>query len=817
MVIKLNRLATLRAALLSGAAIVAPLMVAAPAAAQVSGQAGANESSTLTEVVVTARKRAESIMATPVIMQALTSEQIQDRRINNAEQLSQVTPGLTILQVGGTAGANVNIRGLNNGLNTGLDTSLQLVIDGASSSSSSLYSVAFMDVGQIEVLKGPQSLFYGKGASGGILSIRSAGPTPTWEAKVRSSYEFNADEFVTDAYVSGPITEDLGIRLAVNYNTLKGYYKNPNPSNPNSRSPDGDTISGRLTLKYNPGGGPLVATLKYTQLHESNNFGNLSSRSQIVCTGARPQIASTFRDNCKLDDISMGVPNAPPFNPALRTNPFNAAGFLTGSGLALMGPGGDHSATDTSFLVGNIDYELTPGLTLSSVSSASRFATTTRATGFFGGIQNFRIASRVYVREYSQEFRITSDFKDSPVNFMAGAYFNRMTFENTAGFEIPQLPVAGVGTLGLFTENDANFKDRTSAFFGQVLLTPVDHFELALGLRHTHARRFLTSLFARNNYPAFFNPGPAGEGLQFWPDSATDYSENNTTPEATLTYRPNSDFTAFVSYKRGYKGPGFRTGGGVTSFDPRNAGVGAVAPVKGEKVKGFEGGVKLMALDRTLSLTASAYDYKYTDLQVTFIQPSGVNGALTGVLANGANARVSGVEVGVDYLPPVIEGLKLSAFVNYNDSHFTQWRNAPCYIGQTVASGCVAGAQNLAGRQLEKAPFWTGNVGLDYTRAVGDGYRVSFSANAKISGAYMSYVSYNPNGHQSAYVVGDLAAHFGPDSERWDAAVIVRNITDKHYITNGVDLGAQTPGLVGDLIATTNRGRQIAVQAAVKF
>jgi outer membrane receptor protein involved in Fe transport len=88
------------------------MVTAAPAVAQVSGHASPSEASTLGEVVVTARKREESIMATPVIMQALTSALVQDRRITNTEQLSQVTPGLTILTVGGTAGTFPPVAGV---------------------------------------------------------------------------------------------------------------------------------------------------------------------------------------------------------------------------------------------------------------------------------------------------------------------------------------------------------------------------------------------------------------------------------------------------------------------------------------------------------------------------------------------------------------------------------------------------------------------------------------------------------------------------------------------------------------------------------
>jgi len=800
-----------RAAVLCGVAsgaLLMPTMGFAQSAEGASGDSG--KSATIEEVIVTARKRAESIMATPVIMQAITAQEVQDKRITDTAQLAQVTPNLNIHYTGGIVGANVNFRGLNNGFASTIEQSMQLVIDGASTSSGQFYMTGFFDVGQIEVLKGPQSLFYGKGASAGIISVRSAGPTPQWETKLTAGYEFNADEFVTDGYVSGPITPDLGIRVAATYGTMKGYFVNPNPANPHHRVPDEDRWGGRVVLKYNPGGGPLTAEINYSQFYVKGHSNN-QYLSQKLCTGPRPQNPALIYDNCKLDKYLQGNLLVPPFNPALLTNAFSP-GFATGSGLVLA-KNGDGMESQTNLAVGSIDYEIKPGLTFSSLTSVSRFTTDYRAADYFGALP-YRISAWQRNKEFSQEARLTSDFHDSWINFMAGAYYNSGTSASRAGFELPALPTPGVGLIGLVTDNDQVIKSRTKAVFGQLLLTPVKHFELALGVRRTHARKYITSLFVRNNYPVFFVPGPTGENINLIPEAARNYSENNTSPEVTVTYRPSTDLTAFVSYKRGYKGPGFNVSCNPSCAPAFNA-LPPVEPVFGEKAEGFEAGVKAALLDRRLQLVASAYGYNYKNLQVSYVvlQPSG---ALAVRLANGADAKVQGVELGADY--EVFDGFKVSAFGNYNDSHYTSFNAAPCYGGQTAAQGCVNGAaQDLKGRTLEGASKWSGVLGFDYARMLGGDREIRLSTTARYSSRYFAETDRNPNSIQKGYAIVDAALHYGPENGGWDMALIGRNLTDKHYITVSSGSGTVTPGLVEDVFGYTNRGRQIMVQASAKF
>ena len=112
-----------------------------------------------------------------------------------------------------------------------------------------------MDVAQIEVLKGPQALFFGKNSPGGIISVRSADPTASFQGALTAGYEFEADEIRTEGYVSAPITDTLGVRLAGYYDDMEGYVTNVAPTGGanvlvpfDRRAPNGEEYAVRGTL-----------------------------------------------------------------------------------------------------------------------------------------------------------------------------------------------------------------------------------------------------------------------------------------------------------------------------------------------------------------------------------------------------------------------------------------------------------------------------------------------------------------------------------------------------------------------------------------
>jgi outer membrane receptor protein involved in Fe transport len=328
-------------------------------------------------------------------------------------------------------------------------------------------------------------------------------------------------------------------------------------------------------------------------------------------------------------------------------------------------------------------------------------------------------------------------------------------------------------------------------------------------------KKWATSLFNRDNLPDLAIAGDAaGDGEQL-SDVSHDqryFDEENTSPEFTLTYRPSDEWTAFVSYKEGYKGPGFNINTTATAYNDA-----VVNPFGGETVDGFEGGIKALLLDRRFALTAAAYTYDYSDLQVAFVN----NVTQTVDIRNGADARVRGVELGATWEPAAISGLTLNGFVNYNDSKYTSFPAAPCYGGQTEAEGCLTLAsggtgQNLNGRTLANAPEWVAQLGAEYERPIGSSLQLGLTFNTNYSSDYLYIPELHPGGKQDAYATYDASVRIGAANDLWDVALIGRNLSNEAVVSCGQDGGTVIPGVPSDPIAFVLRSRQILLQLTVR-
>ena len=251
---------------------------------------------------------------------------------------------------------------------------------------------------------------------------------------------------------------------------------------------------------------------------------------------------------------------------------------------------------------------------------------------------------------------------------------------------------------GLFTDDNFKYDSKTYSAFGQAVLTPVEHFELDAGLRYTSvskaSRHFPPAPTCRRQSPDSSCRASAMIPAMFrltairsrsFPTARRTIMSMTYRLEFTLSYRPTDDFTAFVSYKQGYKGPAFYVGTESFGYHP-----GDLVAFHGEKVKGVEGGIKTRQFDDHLNISMAAYDYKYRNLQVASV--STVNDV---VHVNSADAKIYGVELKADYQVPAISGLTLKSEVDYNHGNYTRFPTAACYGNETVAEGCVGGVQNL--------------------------------------------------------------------------------------------------------------------------
>ena len=745
------------------------------------------------EIIVTARRRQESIMKTPVTMSVLTARQIEDLRLTSVRDLSQVMPGFNVTDGFGGVGAIVFLRGVGNGDSAQfIDQSVQLNVDGATLSQGLFYRMGLFDVAQVEVLKGPQGLFYGKSSSAGIIAVHTADPTDTWQTKATVGYEFKADEIALDGYVSGPLTDKLGLRIAGYFGTMKGWMKNGNPNDHRDRLPIQDEYGGRLTLKYDDPDTGLRANLKIFASHVDSNWW-AADRAQNSCAlGDRPTRAEYVPfDNCVLDDVNQGGLLGLPYIPGDYS--IGSPLFATGSPDPVFRDGVPYTFVNAWGATLNLDYDITKALSLSSVTAmtATRSGevgiTAPSSPGFFVGLSN-----KNQQRVFSQELRLTSDYEDSWINFMVGGVYTKSSQRQDGILLLP--------TFTLYNGQKIKLQARSWSGFAQVLLTPIDKWELSAGVRHTYDKKYFKSIIISGNYV------PTSDAVQNLPRTSTYYDESNTSPEVTLTYRPTDDLTAFASYKHGYKGPGFNLSTTSTVLTPDSG----INPFGGEKVRGGEIGIKASLLDRSLTLTATAYHYKYIDQQVSFVD----NTTLVAVIQNGDNMKLDGIELGLTYRVPNIEGLTLNAFVNYNRAEFTHFPRAPCYGNQPV--GCVNGAQDLKGRTPFRAPRWVAQWGANYRTDVSEDYQIEFSTNWNHTSSYYVAPELGPTSFQDAHLNIDASVRFGKIDGSWEIAVLGRNLSNAHYTMGGLDVGAVSPGVIGDSYFYVVRPRQVMLQLTVR-
>ncbi|WP_205452211.1 TonB-dependent receptor [Sphingobium estronivorans] len=788
-------------------------MASSSAAGQTTKAAAPSAQNDTGEIVVTARQRNESLISAPVAVSAISGEQLMKQGTTDTRELTKVAPSLTIDRAPNGNGGSLSLRGIGTSFgNPGFDQAVSVNIDGIQTGRARIMMLGMLDLAQVEVMKGPQALFFGKNSPAGVVSLSSASPTSKFEGYARAGYEVVADEAIVEGSVSGPLSDAFGARLAVRYRNMDGWLRNtagqltsspfagPNnlPQAPASRRPGEEEFVGRVTLAYNPVGSPFSATLKLAgakysddgpaaglQLYDCGAF-----TTPVLIYGGNPAVAVDPFGDCKFDrKYSNGaLPNGYADNwPIARQNPYTSLKMFLGS-------------LQASYDAGNIKITSVTGLYKSKDEHFDNYD----GTVYMG----YDASEREDFTSFSQELRLLSTF-DFPVNFMIGAYYQntKLDFFNTA--LIALVPVDPATGKYHTWEKPALQKGDTYSAFGQLIWNIMPQLEFAGGVRYTREVKD-SSMSNTYAHPPLSGTLLAPEGKLF-----TDrFTDGNYSPEATLTWRPTSDLTAFVAYKTGYKSGGYSVGtnlvpGTITSESLR---------FKSEKINGFEGGIKARLFDRRLTITSSIYSYKYSNLQVTSYD-SAFN---TYRINNAASARIKGAEVEFSARPN--DWLTLNGAIAYNHARYTDYI-AACWGGQTAALGCNVPngngtfSQDLSGAPLSRAPEWTGNAGFDISIPMSSRWKAGMSGSTRYSSKYFVIDNGNPAGIQPSFGLFDASVRVGSNDDRWEFAVIGRNLTDKVYAAYIAEKPGSpvTPGTTIQLRGIPNRGRQVLFQATTRF
>ena len=791
---------------------------AGPAAAQTADTKPPRDKR-IEEVVTTARQRTETLQSIPVAATGFNRESLEMYNLNDLEKVASETPNLIVGRGVSGSGPTLHLRGIGtNGGSAGFDPAVGIVVDGVSYARGRWVQQGYFDVDRVEVLKGPQALYFGKNNSAGLISLTTADPGSEFEGYGRVGYEIEARELVTEAVSSIPVTDTFGIRIAFRYSQLKGFIHNQAepiigqdplgfvvPGALNKRLPNEQEYLGRVTLKFTPNDN-FEAKLKVSAARNTD-ASRYSTLQQKICYGPNGQPQPIFGVNDPFDDCKQN------FTQSLADLPDE---LMSGEPDAFKKNGGEQWSEFESFSAAfQADYTL-EDVTLTSISAYTWY------DNQYMGNSEFSAEGQVGVYEnerhgaFSQEIRAVTTF-DGPLNFLFGAYYQNVdfSFRNSARiFAAPRDPVTG---RYWSYDKISRTQGKTWSAFGEATWNITDAVELTGGARWT--RETKDSDLQSTYVHSLLRGSLTDRSLQ------NTFKDSNVSPQATLTWRPTGELTFFGAYRQGFKSGGFDNSFLLTNASAEREDL----TFKSETSRGFEVGAKTSLLDDTLQINATAYRYTFRNLQVQELDTETTQFKIR----NAGAARTTGIETEFTWI--ATDALTLRGAAAYNDGHYVDFL-VGCYSGQSIEAGCNQvknpangrfTSQDRSGQKLLKAPEWTFRAGFSYDLPVNDDWNLVLTGDAAYSDDYLLDEKASPGAVQKSFVLLDASVRLRDAQDHWEFAVIGRNLSNEAVAFTGLGrpltggssgLPQGTPGQTfSDVTVGVQRGREVMFQLTYRF
>ncbi len=567
-------------------AIAATAGIGAPAMAQDERRSTVDDGS-VEEVIVTAQRREESQLETPISVVALSTEQLQNKSIFDLSDLPRAVPNL---QVGphpsSSNTARVFIRGIGNSDDQFTqDPSVAVYLDGVYVARTQGMVNELAEIERIEVLRGPQGTLYGRNATGGAINYITRAPEL---GAFRARQEFtggNYDQFRSRTTVNVPIGDTLAAQFGYLYARKDGFIRNPGTGS--KRYGDQRRQAFRAALRWQPSEN-LDISYAYDRSDTDDTPSYLAVVPLYPAEGVRPKVGDT------------GVTGLQPNDSTSQGHSLNAV------------------------------WDVAPNVQLKSITAYRKLSSAFKQmyfTGVLGPGPLLTQASDQHQDQFSQELQAIGSAADNSLEYVLGAYYFS---EDGRSLDLQS---------SLFSPNTenrtVNIGNTAYALYGQATYRP----KFAPGLYTTGGLRWskdervarLDRILTPRSGGAP-TPQPSGMG---------DKSFSNASPTVIIGYSPDDDLNVYAKYAKGYKSGGYNIRASTTANFA--AGFGP------EAVDSYEVGVKAALLDRRVRFNAAAFQYDYKDIQVNVIT-SPTNPSITDTF-NAGSARIKGIEADVTARP----------------------------------------------------------------------------------------------------------------------------------------------------------------------
>lgn len=745
---------TLKFHIMIGAASTLVLSIAAPAIAQ-EADTESERSRVLQTIEVTAERRTASQQDVPVTVTSIGEDMLSEGDYRNTEDLSQQVPGLQIKSSFSASNPTIFIRGVGiNDFNPANSGAIGVMVDDMFYNSTTGQLFQLFDLDRIEVLKGPQGTLYGRNTTGGVLSIHTKKPDFEQGGYVSATYgRFNQLDF--EGAVTLPVNDKLAFRLSGVSNTRDGTREIAFPDGTKADKNTVDFQAARIQMLYEP---TIDLSILGKVEYGKSNATSRSYESQGLINYSTGAFGLTDYDGvCGGRGAAIC---ADAFGYTDDQDPYSGAENLK------------HTPEEVSAFTANLQVEWDLGDW--NLTSVTGYLDTSREAILEVDASPFRLIEE-YIddgsEQFSQELRLASDW-DGPLNLIMGAFYLQDELTGQDSFELladasptPGVPYFDAVNYILRTDRFYTQKTDTFAVFAQSDYELTDRLTATLGARFTWEERKLDHVAYAGPVDAAALDGdmPVYAMLLDTSDFGTDsLTFEEPTFRGALSYDVSDDVMVFGSISRGFKSGGFNTG---ATSDPIEASI-----VEPEKLTAYEVGIKSEWFDRTLRANAAAFYYDYTDLQVFGLAPGAVP---TQTLFNADEAEIKGFEFDITSAP--VTGLQLTFAGTYLDTEYSKFVTP---IGQDFSGNTMVASPEwslVARGRYETGPIW-GDLGL------------VASADASYTGDQYFDTQNTKRLGQDAYWIANARVAIVPESQRWELATFVKNLTDEEYVVDAFDV-----------------------------
>ncbi|TAK53036.1 MAG: TonB-dependent receptor [Gammaproteobacteria bacterium] len=708
------------------------------------------------EIVVTARRREETLLDVPVAVTSISGDALIDAGAQDLTAITQTTPNVTLENSRAT---NSTLTAFIRGVGqqdpvAGFEQGVGIYLDDVYLNRPQGAVLDVYDLERVEVLRGPQGTLYGRNTIGGAIKYVTRRPDPH-EAMMRVRVAYGSyNQFDAIASGSAPLTETFRIGAAFGSFQRDGFGDNLTTGEENYEK---DVLAARISAEWEP----------------TEDF-------LVRLAVDRVEDDSAPRHGYRL------LPSVSPGQQYLLDDDFD-----TTAGIATSAPSSDNSLEGTGGQL-LIDWSPAENWLVRSISawredethSLIDFDSTPSQT--FDGIV-------VYENEQlSQELQL--NYEGERLSFVGGAYYLDANAFNA--FDV----VFGAATS--FTLGDVDTK--TWALFGEATWQLGEEFSVSLGGRYTEDER--SSHVRRQTYlgkysPYFGNsaalnitPTVTVDGQEVVPNFHGSRTDDAFTPRVIVAWKPGAELNLYASYAKGFKGGSFDPRGNFANADIR----GGFLP---EFVESWELGAKAVLLDGRARMNTALFFADYTDVQIPgSVVVLGPPVSFVGTVTNAGAAEINGVEF--EGSLRFTEHFSGALSFGYMDAKYTEF--------------VVAGTDIAGQRDVQNTPDWTGSGNLSWAVPLALGSAdgtLTLGVTAAYRSATQQFEQAIPLIDQPAYWLYDASMTWKSDDERWRLGLYGRNLGDERYITSGYNF----PVAATDNSVLAFYGNPRTVTAAVEF